>query len=95
MELPPGVKNQGGAMVAKLSKAIYGLKQAGRKWYEALCTVLADLGTNQCDVDPGIFYSIVDGFLVILVIHVDDCLITGVSEVILDEFRSKLHRKFN
>ena len=32
--------------VCKLSKSLYGLKQAGRKWYDALCRVLADIGFN-------------------------------------------------
>ena len=32
--------------VCKLFKSLYGLKQAGRKWYDALCRVLADIGFN-------------------------------------------------
>ena len=45
MEQPQGYeesdKNQ---YVCKLFKSLYRLKQAGRKWYDALCKALADIG---------------------------------------------------
>ena len=30
--------------VMKLCKSLYGLKQAGRKWYDTLCESLAEIG---------------------------------------------------
>lgn len=30
--------------VVKLRKLLYGLKQAGRKWYDTLCVSLANIG---------------------------------------------------
>ena len=37
-------------------KSLYGLKQAGRKWYDTLCHTLADLGFEVNDADPGVSY---------------------------------------
>ena len=34
----------------------YGLKQAGRKWYDTLCKVLAEIGFKQSEADPAVFY---------------------------------------
>jgi hypothetical protein len=32
--------------ICKLLKLLYGLKQAGRKWYDALCQALKSIGFN-------------------------------------------------
>ena len=32
--------------VCKLFKSLYTLRQAGRKWYDALCKALVDIGFN-------------------------------------------------
>jgi hypothetical protein len=44
MKEPPGYETQGECSVKRLQKSLYGLKQARRKWYEALSRSLADLG---------------------------------------------------
>jgi len=85
MQLPPG--NPEGSdthlFVAKLWKAIYGLKQAGRTWYQALYQALLDLGFKHADYDHGVFYARTTAGIIILAIHVDDCTITGTSQTAL------------
>ena len=45
MEQPQGYEESDKKWyVCKLLKSLYGLKQAGRKWYDALCRVLANIG---------------------------------------------------
>ena len=39
----------------KFYKSIYGLKQAGRKWYEIVCRTLAD-GFKKTEADRAVFY---------------------------------------
>jgi hypothetical protein len=49
--------------VLRLWKAIYGLKQGGRKWYEALRRVLEEMGFSRCEADHAIFYLHAGGFI--------------------------------
>lgn len=63
--------------VVKLQKSLYGLKQAGRKWYESLCKLLIDIGFQRSLADPAVFFAHIGGHIVILFIHVDDSTITG------------------
>lgn len=65
--------------VVKLKKSLYGLKQAGRKWYDTLCHSLAGIGFKRSMADPAVFYACVGIDVVVLFIHVDDTTITGSS----------------
>ena len=67
------------AYVLRLKKALYGLKQGGRAWYDTLCAALAKIGFVRAEADWGVFTRRERSHLVILAIHVDDCLITGSS----------------
>ena len=51
MKPPPGYISEG-EQVKHLLKSLYGLKQAGRKWYDTLSRALTDLGfqVNNADV---------------------------------------------
>ena len=78
------------AFVLKLEKALYGLKQGGRKWYETLCAALGKLGFTRAEADWGVFYKHEGEHLIVLAVHVDDCLITGSSQRFLDENKAKI-----
>ncbi|TFY77263.1 hypothetical protein EWM64_g6750 [Hericium alpestre] len=94
MQEPPGYEEGVGNLVKKLLKSIYGLKQAGRKWYDALCRALADLGFQVTKSDPGVFYARVEKHIIILAIHVDDCAMTGSSPKLLKDFKEKLNEQY-
>ena len=90
MQEPPGYSTEG-EFIKHLKKSLYGLKQAGRKWYDTLCCVLTDLGFCVNDADPGVF-SVHDGeHTTILAVHVDDCLITGSSPYLIIDYKRKLN----
>ena len=38
--------------VVKLLKTLHGLKQAGKKWYDSLCHLLADIGLKKSEANP-------------------------------------------
>ena len=96
MQLPPGTLEGSDTrrFVAKLQKAIYGLKQAGRTWYQALYQALVDLGFKRADYDHGVFYARTTGGVIILAIHVNDCTITGTSQRVLDHYKNLISKRY-
>ncbi|XP_028800757.1 uncharacterized protein LOC114756015 [Neltuma alba] len=80
MSLPQGFESKGENMVCRLRKSLYGLKQASRQWNCKLTSVLHDAGYFQSKHDYSMFTKQhVDG-LVLILVYVDDLLITGNSE---------------
>src|SRR5271155_829038 len=85
MQLPPSFEYHNGQhFVAKLKKALYGLKEGGRTWYQALFRALTELGFTHSEHDHGVFFMRSEDGLVILAIHVDNCTITGTSQFLLN-----------
>ena len=76
----------------KLYKSIYGLKQAGCKWYEIVCCTLADLGFKKCD--PAVLYIDSGRQILILAIHIDNCTVTGLSHPLVQWYRLKIKSKY-
>ena len=91
MEEPPSYETPGEQSVVRLQKAIYGLKQAGRKWYDALSRILTDIGFSVSRADPGVFVARKGEHILILAAHVDDCVITGSSPELIKFFKAKLN----
>ena len=50
---------------------MYGIRDAGRTWWENLSEGLIDIGVHQTQTDPCVF---IKGHVIIL-IYVDDCII--------------------
>ena len=93
MQPPPGYEGQEDT-VKRLKKSLYGLKQAGRKWYDVLCRALANLGFRVSQADLGVFHNQVDGHTLILVVHVDDCMFTGSSPKLIAEYKQKFNARY-
>ena len=68
--------------VCRLKKAMYGLKQASRAWYGRIDSYLQQLGFVKSDVDPNLYYLMVENEPLILVLYVDDLFLTGSSRLI-------------
>ena len=91
MEQPPDYETADRrTFVLKLKKALYGLKQGGRKWYDTLCRTLAELGMKRSEADFGVFYAHTVTDIILLAIHVDDCMLTGNNVAVLTEFKRKI-----
>ena len=96
MELPQGYEEKDPKRyVCKLNKSLYGLKQAGRKWYDALCKALAEIGFKKSEADPAVFYAKSGNDIAILACHVDDCTITGSSKELVQSYKDKLKQKYS
>ena len=90
MQSPPGYSSDADS-VKRLKKSLYGLKQAGRKWYDTLVRALKKLGFRTTHADPGVFYARVHEHILILAVYVDDCIFTGSSNQLIASYKEKLN----
>ena len=88
---PPGVIINGKGMVLKLKKNLYGLKDAGRTWWEHLSEGLEKMGFRQCQADQCVFMK--DG--VVIIVYVDDCLIFANKESTVIGLVAELKKNFS
>ena len=56
----------------RLKKSLYGTKQAAHNWNKVLDDILKGLGFTQYFDDPGLYYRLQNG--AIIVVHADDLL---------------------
>jgi len=72
MTVPPGVSTSKPNQICKLSKSLYGLKQASRKWYEKLTGMLINNGYQQTTSNASLFTKKASDSFTILLVYVDD-----------------------
>ena len=63
--------------VCQLRKAIYGLKQAALQWNKQLHKSLLEMGFIRCKSDPGTYFKIIGGEIIILLVYVNNALFMG------------------
>jgi hypothetical protein len=79
--------------VCRLKRVLYGLKLASRAWYARIDSYLLGLGFTKSEVDPNLYYIVVEGQLLILVLYVDDLILRGADSLIQD-CKEDLAREF-
>jgi transposase InsO family protein len=97
MEQPEGyeVKGpQGQKLVCKLSKSIYGLKQAGRNWNKTLDKWLKENGFTQSKIDPCLYTLQSKEGYIAMAIYVDDLLTIDNNPHMLSKIMKMLNDKF-
>ncbi|RVW46520.1 Retrovirus-related Pol polyprotein from transposon RE1 [Vitis vinifera] len=79
MMLPPGFcKEEEETRVCKLKKSLYGLKQSPRAWFDRFAKVIKNQGYQQGQSDHTMFFKQSnDGRMTILIVYVDDIILTG------------------
>ena len=63
--------------VCKLDKALYGLRESPRAWYECLDKYLIELGFEKSKIDYCLYFIKIENEMIYLIIFVDDLLICG------------------
>lgn len=63
--------------VCKLKKTLYGLKQARMAWFDKLKGALNSWGFENSKCDTSLFFRRVKSKIVIILIYVDDIIVTG------------------
>ena len=66
-------------MVCRLQKSIYGLKKASKQWYKKFNNFMSNNGFLRYQADHYYYVKRFDGFYIILLLYVDDMLITKAS----------------
>ncbi|KAJ3009092.1 hypothetical protein NUW54_g2913 [Trametes sanguinea] len=91
MRQPPGFEDPNGPqLVWHLRKALYGLKQAELQWYRKVCALMDKISLTRSNFDPGIFYLLSEGVVIIIIIHVDNCTLVTNSSCLMVAFKAQL-----
>ena len=92
MSQPPGfVDSNFPHYVCKLNKALYGLKQASRAWFHKLRIALLQYGFNSSRADSSLFFYHTKKDTIILLVYVNDILVTGSDPSLVSHFITSLY----
>jgi hypothetical protein len=91
MRFPPGYPGKPGQVI-RLRKALFGLKQASRRWAKQFLGVLQTLDFKPTLSDPCVFvHSSQESYLLI---HVDDCITATADEELRAKILTVLRKAF-
>ena len=68
--------------VCRPKRALYGLKQAPHAWYTKINSYFIGLGFTKSEVDVNLYHIMVEGKPLIIVLYVDDLILTGDDQLI-------------
>jgi hypothetical protein len=94
MEQPLGYVQNDSILVCRLKKSLYGLKKAPRAWYDKMDNFFIDIGFSRCHSDPNVYTKKVEIHLIILVLYVDDLILTGSDSKLLNHVKTNIKKKF-
>ncbi|GKA11611.1 putative ribonuclease H-like domain-containing protein [Tanacetum coccineum] len=80
--------------VYKVEKALYGLHQAPRAWYETLSTYLLDNGFQRGKIDKTLFIRRDKGDILLVQVYVDDIIFGSTKKSLCTKFEKMMHKKF-
>jgi hypothetical protein len=80
-------------VVRKLLKALYGLWQGGREWYEHLRSIMLELGFIRCQVEIVVFFRYQVKSALIISVNVDNMMVAGNTKNTISKFKTELTMK--
>ncbi|GKD81888.1 putative ribonuclease H-like domain-containing protein, partial [Tanacetum coccineum] len=80
--------------VYKVEKALYGLHQAPKAWYETLSTYLLENGFQRGHIDKTLFIKRDQGDILIVQVYVADIIFGSIKKKLCTEFEKMMHKKF-
>jgi hypothetical protein len=95
MEQPPGYVDQTQPnLVCRLKKTLYGLKQALRAWSDKIGQYLVTSGFQTSNANFSLYVKKTDHGIIVIVIYVDDLIITRDSDADIFDLKKLLKQKF-
>ncbi|RVW74752.1 Retrovirus-related Pol polyprotein from transposon TNT 1-94 [Vitis vinifera] len=96
MDIPAGLETTSNFnKVCRLRKSLYGLKQSPRAWFERFTKVVKGYGFIQCQSDHTLFVKhFPEGKLAIIIVYVDNIILTGDHEEKIDLLKKLLTKEF-
>ncbi|RVX13204.1 Retrovirus-related Pol polyprotein from transposon RE1 [Vitis vinifera] len=95
MKLPSGMTNSSPHDVCKLKRSLYGLKQAPRAWFEKFRSTILSFNFTQSQYDHSLFFHMSASGIVLLLVYVDDIIITGIDYSLITKLQQLLHTTFH
>ena len=87
MRPPVGLTSTPTSAVCKLRRSLYGLKQAPRAWYEKFTSTLLKFAFLKSKYDASLFLRKTEIGIVILLVYVDDIIITSTDSVLISQLK--------
>lgn len=94
IKLPSGMPTLSPNEVCKLKRSLYGLKQAPRVWFEKFQSTLLGFSFTQSQYDPSLFLQRTSKGIVVLLVYVDDIVVTGSDQEVISTIKQLLHSTF-
>lgn len=91
---PAGYDKAQNGQVCRLQKSLYSLKQASRQWNKELTKFLTSIGFSQSKQDYSLFTRQILGEFLVILVYVDDMLLTGTSLSQIKEVKLGLDAAF-
>ncbi|GJU25242.1 putative ribonuclease H-like domain-containing protein [Tanacetum coccineum] len=91
---PPGFEDpQFPDKVYKVEKALYGLHQAPRAWYETLSTYLLENGYRRGTIDKTLFIKKDRSDILLVQVYIDDIIFGSTKKSLCVEFEQMMHKR--
>ena len=82
-------------LVCMLNKSLYGLKQSPSAWYAKIDGFLLSLSFVQCKSNPNVYLKLILAYLMIIVLYLDDLLITRSSKKEIASMKDAMNHAFS
>lgn len=93
--LPPGIEGNSKTHVAKLNKALYGLATAPKCWYNTFDKFMTSIAFQRSCREPCLYTKFVHTTVIIVLMYVDDILITSSKQSLIDKIIESISANFD
>lgn len=95
MEVPEGFRNKSTLKkVCRLKQSLYGLKQSPHTYFEKINGFLLEQGSLHTEADFSLFYITITNGIIILILYVDDLLVTRSDNAGIQNLKQSLMQSF-